>query len=585
MKKRKTKPPILPGNLNDPTGADRLERGAINEFGKRIRRIAKAYQDILDRIPASPAVNLRYTFDLDTSLLSMLLENASALVDEILYGGNETNFWYWRDYVNQAYQRGTAQEFANLSQQSAVYAAGRENLQQLLLSEPYQRRLLLVRTRVFEEMKNLSARIKSEMARVLTDGMGRGQNPRDIAKRLTEQTGIVISRAKRIARTEITTALRRARWDESDEAEAQYGIMTRQMHLSALSPTTRRKHALRHGHLYTTEEVRDWYSVDGNAINCYLPDTEVQGRFVAGSKSYYEGMVVKLVTRSGRNLTVTPNHPVMTDRGLIAANEVTERDNLFAYGSNVENTIGVGDLHDQHGVSAIQDVFSSLVESGHSIFRGVSAVDFYGDGSSCDGEVHIVRSYWQLPVACDTHVSKMLDYFALKHADSISALVQGASFSDLVGIDLSSPDVEGGGSHQLSFFRSGNRESVDGGSTSPSALNACCFQTSFNDATGNSNSIGDGLFRQSGLIEIDEVVSIERYFFEGHVYDLEEVSGLMIANGIISSNCKCTQVAVLVDASGHPLNPNIVDMAKKRLEKARKAGLIANHSHCDCGHH
>jgi len=247
----------------------------MNEFSRRVKRIAKAYQSILDRIPASPAVNLRYTFDLDTSLLSMLLENASALVDEILYGGNETNFWFWRDYVNQAYQRGTAQEFASLSQQSTVYATGRENLQQLLLSEPYQRRLLLVRTRVFEEMKNLSARTKSDMARILTDGMGRGQNPRDIAKRLTEQTGMEIGRAKRIARTEITTALRRARWDESDEAEAQYGIMTRQMHLSALSPTTRRKHALRHAHLYTTEKVRDWYSVDGNAINCKC--TQVSG--------------------------------------------------------------------------------------------------------------------------------------------------------------------------------------------------------------------------------------------------------------------------------------------------------------------
>ncbi len=223
--KRIIKPPILPGNLSDPTGADRLERGAMNELSRRIKRIAKAYQSILDRIPASPAVNLRYTFDLDTSLLSMLLENASALVDEILYCGNESNFWFWRDYVNQAYQRGTAQEFASLSQQSTVYAAGRESFQQLLLSEPYQRRLLLVRTRVFEEMKNLSARTKSDMARILTDGIGRGQNPRDIAKRLTEQTGMEIGRAKRIARTEITTALRRARWDESDEAEAQYGIV------------------------------------------------------------------------------------------------------------------------------------------------------------------------------------------------------------------------------------------------------------------------------------------------------------------------------------------------------------------------
>jgi hypothetical protein len=28
---------------------------------------------------------------------------------------NETGFWFWADYVNPAYQRGTAQEFANLA--------------------------------------------------------------------------------------------------------------------------------------------------------------------------------------------------------------------------------------------------------------------------------------------------------------------------------------------------------------------------------------------------------------------------------------------------------------------------------------
>ena len=35
-----------------------------------------------------------------------------------------------------------------------------------------------------------------------------------------------------------------------------------------MKPTTRRTHALRHGNLYTSEGVRDWYSINGNAINC-----------------------------------------------------------------------------------------------------------------------------------------------------------------------------------------------------------------------------------------------------------------------------------------------------------------------------
>ncbi len=80
--------------------------------------------------------------------------------------------------------------------------------------------------------------------------------------------GIEQGRANRIARTEITTALRRARWDEHDSASDDLGLNVMLLHLSALSPTTRQTHALRHGKLYTSEEVRDWYSINGNAINC-----------------------------------------------------------------------------------------------------------------------------------------------------------------------------------------------------------------------------------------------------------------------------------------------------------------------------
>lgn len=169
MTKKKAKSPILPSNLKDPTGADRLERGAMSEFARRMKRIGKAYNDILERIPVSPSVNQRYTFDLDSTQLSMLLSNASLLVDEILGADNETGFWFWADYVNPAYQRGTAQEFANLAQQSAVYAAGQESVSAILLSEPYRRRLILVRARTFEEMKNLSADVKADMARILAD--------------------------------------------------------------------------------------------------------------------------------------------------------------------------------------------------------------------------------------------------------------------------------------------------------------------------------------------------------------------------------------------------------------------------------
>ncbi len=267
-RKKKPKPAILPGNLADPTGVDRLERGAMKEFAKRVKKASQAYIDALNRIPASPAVNKKYTFQLDQGLLTMLLNNAQSLVEEIMLQGGEFNLWFFDGYVKPSYQRGTAQEFANLSQQSDVYVAGQNSIADILLSDVYQRRLVLLRAREFEEMKGLSAGIVADMSRILTNGIARGLPPSEVAKSLTQQTGIEKRRANRVARTEITNALRQARMDEADQAEDEFGLKTKQLHISALSPTTRHSHAARHAKLFTADEQREWWSQDGNSINC-----------------------------------------------------------------------------------------------------------------------------------------------------------------------------------------------------------------------------------------------------------------------------------------------------------------------------
>lgn len=267
VSKKKTKPPILPRNYQDPTGADALERRAMKDFARRMNKIGKAYKSALDKIPSSLAVNARYEYQLNPTILSIILNDASYLVDQVLLEGSEYDLWFY-EYVDLAAEKGTGQAYANLSQQSPVYSAGRESLSAILISEPYQRRMALVNSRMFEEMKGLSAEVKRDMARVLTDGIGRGLNPREVSRNLTEQIGIEKRRANRIARTEITTALRRAKWEEDQEASEFYGLKTKLLHISALSPTTRHTHAARHAHLYTNEEVRDWYAKDANSINC-----------------------------------------------------------------------------------------------------------------------------------------------------------------------------------------------------------------------------------------------------------------------------------------------------------------------------
>ncbi|MEI9746729.1 phage minor head protein [Moellerella wisconsensis] len=268
MKIQKIRTAIRAGTKADPTAVDKLERGAMKAFAKCMKKVSQGYIRLLNRIPSEPVVNKKYQFDLDPNYLSIILRDGELMVDEVLLQGGEFNNFFFNEYVSTAYERGTAQEHANLAQQSTAYAATQQSVATILLSEPYQLRMALVRARVFEEMKGLSAQVKADMARILTDGIARGLNPREVARNLNEQSGIEIRRANRVARTEITTALRRARMDEADEASEVLNLETRQVHISALSPTTRPNHAARHGKIFTTDEQRDWWARDGNSINC-----------------------------------------------------------------------------------------------------------------------------------------------------------------------------------------------------------------------------------------------------------------------------------------------------------------------------
>ncbi|HDS4884332.1 TPA: phage head morphogenesis protein, partial [Klebsiella aerogenes] len=53
------------------------------------------------------------------------------------------------------------------------------------------------------------------------------------------------------------------------------GLNTGLLWLSALKPTTRAWHASRHGKVYTTEQVRDFYAENGNRYNCYCSQIPV----------------------------------------------------------------------------------------------------------------------------------------------------------------------------------------------------------------------------------------------------------------------------------------------------------------------
>lgn len=278
--------PILPSSISDPTGLDPTERRAIKEFDSKIKACVRLYVEMLDKIQFELVTNTRkwwqplavnrsrYEFRILPELLTNLLDETGALVDQIMLQGGSNSLWFMTGYIEPAYRRGTGLSFGNISAQSLDYAKSRPTLESLLTSAPYQRRMGLLRAREFEGMKGLSDGIKKDMAQILTDGMGRGLNPRDIAQNLVDQTPIEQNRANRIARTEIPQAFKEARRDESRQAMNEFGFFIRMMHLSAMSPTTRKTHAERNATLHTIEEQQDWYAQDGNQINCKCTEIE-----------------------------------------------------------------------------------------------------------------------------------------------------------------------------------------------------------------------------------------------------------------------------------------------------------------------
>lgn len=261
---------VLPSNVKDPTGQDARERQAIRDFNARLTRIRTLYVSALAGFPRQRiTVNADITqYNVTPELLASVLDDVGAQVDRILMEGGTSDLWFTDAYVEPAYQQGTAQQVTNLSVQSATYAASRPNLTQLISSTPYRTRLGFLKVRIADTLKGYATDVRTRMGQVLQDGLAVGRGARDIAKRLTEATGVSSRKAETIARAEVPGALRAGRLEEADQAGRDLGLQTREMHFSALSPTTRPSHRARHAHLYTTQQQREWWAIVPNMINC-----------------------------------------------------------------------------------------------------------------------------------------------------------------------------------------------------------------------------------------------------------------------------------------------------------------------------
>ncbi|HEE4120318.1 TPA: phage head morphogenesis protein [Klebsiella pneumoniae] len=232
----------------------------------------------------------KFIYDMSAQEMADLLEAVQAILDDYLLEGGEKNLWAM-DYVAAEAQRGTLEAFNNLSQQSQVYAS-QTTLQQLLSSPAYQNQIASAYISTYSDWKLEADRARGDLANIIADAVGRGVNPRETAQVISKRLDVSMGRAKTIAQTEQVGALRQAQWNETDWAADRLGLNTGLLWLSALKPTTRTWHASRHGKVYTTEEVRDFYAENGNRYNCYC--SQIPVLFNDDGSIFNEGLSDKL---------------------------------------------------------------------------------------------------------------------------------------------------------------------------------------------------------------------------------------------------------------------------------------------------
>lgn len=91
----------------------------------------------------------------------------------------------------------------------------------------------------------------------------------------------------------------------------------------------------------------------------------------------------------------------------------------------------------------------------------------------------------------------------------------------------------------------------------------------------NGVDFGDVGDRFTNAIGLDYIVSVDRDFFSGHVYNLETDDGYYVANGIITHNCRTVQIGCNKDGKIDGKRPFVADTRSvKNIPKGERKDII-----------
>lgn len=319
--------------------------------------------------------------------------------------------------------------------------------------------------------------------------------------------------------------------------------------------------------------------------NCLVGDTEVVApNLEVAFARRYEGEVISIRTETGEFLTATPNHPILTPRGWVAAGELNEGDEVIRSLDSQDISHMVAP-DDDYVPASIEDVANTLLVASGMTARTMpsTAEDFHGDGGG--SEVYVELANGELGDGGDATLRQPSGEHPLTLAIEAAALLSGSGASQQLVFGpldaahgfmggVNAPRAFFGGEprveHDLALAGAAEWQAstvegtahvagLDSDSRRDLVRRLACevasiesmgvfnrlaaqrdvalVQDGTDTSAANAETQRDLTHRLSCLVEATRLVSVERHSFRGHVYNLQTAQHWYIAGGIITHNC------------------------------------------------
>lgn len=371
----------------------------------------------------------------------------------------------------------------------------------------------------------------------------------------------------------------------------------------------------------STQRYKTAESADFGHTNCVIGSTVVRSATARRlSRRRYQGELVVVRCASGDELTITPNHPVLTDGGWVRADLLHEGLDVVRRSAVERDPVVVP--HEHHVPPSVEDRFRAASVA-QLVRMPFAAEDFHGDAGH--GDVDVVPADWNLTLWPEASAAQEAEEMLLaggrlgrvrmpRLCREHQALLAGrpATFGRMGSGDTS---LTFGGSHssgalERSFASASASDSglFDHSLDSAPAhsvgllerefalpalvafeesfrhldpLGSSCYLATSELAvqdTGTDAAAGRRLLnRLARDVEIDRIVELRRISGTQDVYNLSTEDGWYSANGIVVHNCDCATIPIIGDADpGRFLLGDLYDnvsagRVSERIDENRRA--------------